>query len=79
MTKINNTLGREIISLYKRVYQQQYKILLQKNTGNLYYKIKIKIMITQFFRSAIAVKNNGNQKLYKNMVRDNRKFKKREC
>ena len=36
-------------------------------------------MITQFFRSAIAVKNNGNQKLYKNMVRDNRKFKKREC
>lgn len=79
MTKINNTLGREIISLYKRVYQQQYKILLQKNTGNLYYKIKIKIMITQFFRSAISVKNNGNQKLYKNMVRDNRKFKKREC
>lgn len=79
MTKINNTLGREIISLYRRVYQQQYKILLQKNTDNLYYKIKIKIMITQFFRSAISVKNNGNQELYKNMVRDNRKFKKREC
>ena len=33
-------------------------------------------MITQFFRSAISVKNNRNQKLYKNMVRDNRKFKK---
>ena len=36
-------------------------------------------MITQFFRSAISVKNNRNQKLYKYMVRDNRKFKKREC